>query len=112
MIRQYNIPCEEEVMPLFIGGVSVVGLIALAIGILLLYRHRRALWLFLCHMASLAAAMVFLIRCLFGGRIGIVVPDFHASEFQSLNLGLFGVFWAVSVGFGLLLILVLKKQNP
>ena len=112
MIRQYNIPFEEEVMPLFIGGASVVGLAALVIGVLLLYCHRRALWLFLCHMASLAAAMVFLIRCLFGGRIGIVVPDFHASEFQSLNLGLFGVFWAVSVGFGLLMILALRKQNP
>ena len=34
MIRQYNIPFEEEVMPLFIGGVSVVGLIALVIGCL------------------------------------------------------------------------------
>ena len=57
MIRQYNIPFEEEVMPLFIGGVSVVGLIALVIGCLLLYRKRRALCLFFGHMASLAAAM-------------------------------------------------------
>ncbi len=113
MITQYNIPFEEEVMPLFIGVVSVVGLAALVIGVLLLYRNRQALCMFLCHIASLAAAMVFLIRCLFGGRLGIVVPDFHASEFQSLNLGLFGVFWAVSVGFLLLLIhAIVKNRKP
>ena len=111
MIRQYNIPFEEEVMPLFIGGVSVVGLIALVIGCLLLYRNRHALCLFLGHMASLAAAMVFLIRCLFGGRLGIVVPDFHASNFHSVNLGLFGVFWAFSMMFLVLMILTLCKNG-
>ena len=111
MIRQYNIPFEEEVMPLFIGGVSVVGLIALVIGCLLLYRNRHALCLFLGHMASMAAAMVFLIRCLFGGRLGIVVPDFHASEFQSLNLGFFGVFWAFSMMFLVLMMLTLRKNG-
>ena len=111
MIKQYNIPFEAEVLPLFIGGVCTVGVIALVIGCLLLYRNRRALCFFLGHIASMAAAMVFLTRGLFGGRLGIVVPDFHASTFHSVNLGLFGVFWAISMMLLLLMIFALRKNG-
>ena len=111
MIEQYNIPFEAEVLPTLIGGVSTVGAIALVIGCILLYRNRRAMCFFLGYLLSTAAAMAFLIRGLFGGRLGIVVPDFHASNFHSVNVGLFGVFWAVSVAFLLLTIAAGKKSG-
>ena len=70
---------ESEVIPLFIGGVIVV---------------------------SMLAAMFFLVRCVFAGRLGIDTISAYgdSSPFNSVNIGLFGVCWAISVCFVLAII--------
>lgn len=96
---------ESEVIPLFIGGVCIVSLLELVIGCCLL--KKKTIPLFIGNVISMAIAMVFLILCIFGNRLGFVRVDDSASN--SVNIGLFGVFWTVSVVF--LLAILNKKEK-
>lgn len=77
---------ESEVIPLFIGGVTLVTLIELIAGCIMLKGEKENRELFLGHVVSMAIAMVFLIRCIFGGRLGIDVTKAYgdAAPFNSV----------------------------
>ena len=94
-------PFESEVIPLFIGGVCVVTLLELVIGCALLKGEKGTRRCWIGHVASMTIAMVFLIRCVFGSRLGIDVTRAYGdvSPWNSVNIGLFGVCWTLSVGF-------------
>lgn len=93
---------EEEVLPFFIEGVLIVSILEIIIGCFLLRADKKSMLLFIGNVLSMILAMLFLICCVFGNRLGIVSE--YASPSNSVNFGLFGVFWAVSVGFLLALI--------
>lgn len=97
---------ESEVIPLFIGGVCVVSILELVIGCALLKNQKKTRSLLIAHVVSMAIAMVFLIRCIFAGRLGIdtTIAYGDASPFNSINIGLFGLFWALSVFFVILMV--------
>ena len=65
---------EAEVIPLFIGGGIAVSLLELAAG-----------------------GVLFLVRCIFGDRLGLTGPI--ASIDHSVSIGLFGLCWTASVLF-------------
>lgn len=102
---------EAEVIPLFIGGVSVVTVFELIVGGILLKRQKKALGCLMGHAVTMAVAMVFLIRCIFGGRLGIEVIPGIASIDNSVNIAMFGIFWAVSVCFALAMVWASKGQK-
>ena len=106
-------PFESEVIPLFIGGVCAVTLLELIIGCRVLKGNQNLRSLFVAHVVSMSLAMVFLARCLFGTRLGIDVLRAYgdASPFNSVHIALFGICWAVSVGFLLVLLSSKAKKN-
>lgn len=91
---------EAEVFPLFIGGVCVVTILELVFGCILLRGQKKALGCLVGHAVSMAVAMVFLIQCIFTNRLN-PGPDYYATANNSVNIGMFGIFWAVSVCFAL-----------
>ena len=100
---------EAEVIPLFIGGVSIVSILELVIGCILLRRQKKALLCLIGHALSMGTAMVYLIRCIFGNRFGSI--HFIESISNSVSIGLFGVFWSVSVCFLLAMIAACIKHD-
>ncbi|MBQ9133246.1 MAG: hypothetical protein IJX64_01800 [Clostridia bacterium] len=88
---------EAEVIPLFIGGVSIVSILELVFGCMMLKHRKKARICWIGHAASMAAAWVFLIRCIFANYLNTELGI--ASISNSVNIGLFGVFWAISVFF-------------
>ena len=83
---------ETEVIPLFIGGVTVVSVLELFFGLMLLRRRRDVRKLFAGHVISMALGFFFLTRSLFANWLDIQYSN-------SVNIGLFGLLWMVSVGF-------------
>ncbi len=100
---------EAEVIPMFIGGVGVVSLLELIIGCWVLKRDKRIIALFVGNVMSMIIAMIFLVLCIFGNRLGFVHE--YASPSNSVNIGLFGVFWTISVGFLLAILGVKTKKS-
>ena len=100
---------EAEVIPLFIQGVCTVSLLELVVGCWLLKRDKKIMALFIGNVMSMIIAMIFLVLCIFGNRLGLV--NEFISESNSVHIGLFGVFWTISVGF-LLAILSSKTKKP
>lgn len=91
---------ETEVIPLFIGGVTVVSVLELFFGLMLLRRRRDVRKLFAGHVISMALGFFFLTRSLFANWLDIQYGQYGiASISNSVNIGLFGLLWMVSVGF-------------
>lgn len=88
---------EAEVIPLFIGGVSVVSVLELVVGCMMLKGRKKARNRLIGHVASMAIAMVCLVRCIFAKWLDIELGI--DSIDNSVYIGLFGVFWVVSVCF-------------
>lgn len=88
---------EAEVIPMFIGGCVVVSLLELAVGWLLLKNRQRDRKRLVGHVLSMAIGLFFLIKCIFGNRLGLIGGI--ASIDHSVSIGLFGVFWFISVLF-------------
>ena len=88
---------EAEVIPLFIGGCVAVSLLELAAGWVMLRGNRPARRLFTGHVVSMALGLFFLVRCIFGDRLGLVRGI--ASIDHSVSIGLFGLCWLCSVLF-------------
>ena len=99
---------EAEVFPLMIAGVLVVTALELFFGLALLPEKsaRRKL---IGHALWMLAAFFFLLRCVFGGRLGVeaAIPSIS----NSAGLGLFGICWAISVACVIGLIGELKKKE-
>ena len=76
-----NMAFEAEVIPLFIIGASIVCILELK--------------LLIGHTVCMAIAMMFLIRCLFASQLGMDLGI--ASISNSASVGLFGIFWLISV---------------
>ena len=97
---------ESEVIPLFIGGVIVVSVIELLAGCVLLRGRKETRAFLIGHVVSMLAAMFFLVRCIFAGRLGIDAISAYGdtSPFNSVNIGLFGICWTISVCFVLAII--------
>ena len=93
---------EAEVIPLFIGGVCLVSVLELTVGSLVLKGRKRARSSLIGHAVSMAAAFFFLCRSMFANWLHVKYGI--ASIENSVNIGLFGVLWAVSVLFLLTLI--------
>ena len=86
---------EAEVLPMFIGGCGLVSIMELAVGWAFLNRQRRAMAYFTAHVFSMGVALWFLVKCLFGSRLGFV-PGIESIS-NSVNVGLFGLLWFASV---------------
>ena len=99
---------EAEVIPLFLGGCIVVSLAELAFGWFILRGKKRARELFLGHGASMAVGLFFLVRCLFGDRLGLTGGI--ASIDHSVSIGLFGLCWMVSVLFLLAVLASIRTE--
>ena len=90
---------EAEVIPLFIGGVIAVSAIEFFLGWRSL-RHRKDLrGLFAGHVVAMLLGFFFLIRSLFANWLGLSLGI--ASISNSVNIGLFGLCWAVSAAYRL-----------
>lgn len=95
---------EAEVIPLFIGGCIAVSALEFAVGWFTL--PKRARGPFAGHVLSMALGLFFLVKCLFGDRLGLAGPI--ASIDHSVSIGMFGLCWAASV---LCLLSVLGKLS-
>lgn len=97
---------ESEVIPLFLGGIILVSASELLIGCVLLKKQKEIRSYLIGHVVSMLAAMFFLVRCIFAGRLGIDTMSAYgdASPFNSVNISLFGICWAISVCFVLAII--------
>jgi len=100
---------EAEVIPLFIGGVSVISILELVFGCIVLQKQKKARNRLVGHAVCMAIAQVFLIRCIFANRLDIEVGI--ESIFNSVNVGLFGVFWAISVFFLMSMVVVSTEKR-
>ena len=97
---------EAEVIPLFIGGVIAVSAIEFFLGWRSL-RHRKDLrGLFAGHVVAMLLGFFFLIRSLFANWLGLSLGI--ASISNSVNIGLFGLCWAVSA---LCVAVMLSRHN-
>ena len=90
-----NMAFEAEVIPLFIIGASIVCILELVCGWVMLKQHRQARKLLIGRTVCMAIAMMFLIRCLFASQLGMDLGI--ASISNSASIGLFGIFWLISV---------------
>lgn len=86
---------EAEVIPLFIGGVLVVSSFELIVGCVLLKNKKSACKKFVLHVITMLIGFVFLIRSIFANWLNVKFDI--ASISNSTNIGLFGIFWCVSV---------------
>ena len=86
---------EAEVIPLFIGGVLVVSSFELIVGCVLLKNKKSACKKFVLHVITMLIGFAFLIRSIFANWLNIKFAI--ASISNSTNIGLFGIFWCVSV---------------
>ena len=82
---------EAEVIPLFIGGVLVVSSFELIVGCVLLKNKKSACKKFVLHVITMLIGFAFLIRSIFANWLNVKF------DIASTNIGLFGIFWCVSV---------------
>lgn len=90
------------------GGVLVVSIVEFLVGFLCLRGRKRARSLFAGHVLSMLLGFFFLSRSLFANWL-----DIHyriASISNSVNIGLFGLFWMVSAAFVVAAIRDLAKR--
>ena len=85
---------EAEVIPLFIGGVIVVSAMEFIAGWIGLRGRRDVRGLFAGHVVTMLLGFFFLIRSLFANWLGVSLGI--ASISNSVNIGLFGLLWAIS----------------
>ena len=86
---------EAEVIPLFIGGVLGVSALELIAGCILLRNEKSACNKFVFHVITMLIGFVFLIRSIFANWLNIRFDI--ASISNSASIGLFGIFWCISV---------------
>lgn len=86
---------EAEVIPFFIGGVLVVSFLELVVGCVLLKNAKNARVFFAFHVISMLIGFFFLVRSIFANWLNIKYDI--ASISNSVNIGLFCVFWFISV---------------
>ena len=86
---------EAEVIPLFIGGVLVVSSFELIVGCVLLKNKNSADQVDHALIVTMLIGFAFLIRSIFANWLNIKFAI--ASISNSTNIGLFGIFWCVSV---------------
>lgn len=88
---------ESEVIPLFIGCSAFVLTIELLMGLAILKERKAARFPFTAHVVCMALALFFLVRCIFGPWLfSGADPYGDASAYNSVNIALFGVCWALS----------------
>lgn len=88
---------ESEVIPLFIGCSAFVLTLELLVGLTLLKERKIARYTFTAHVVLMALALFFLVRCIFDHWFFPGVDRFsYDSVYNSVNIGLFGVCWALS----------------
>ena len=97
---------EAEVIPMFIGGCAAVSALEFAAGWLILRSRKAARDRFAGHVLSMALGLFFLVKCIFGNRLGLTGPI--ASIDHSVSIGLFGLCWTARVLF---LLSTLGKLN-
>ena len=88
---------ESEVIPLFIGCSAFVLTLELLVGLTLLKERKIARYTFTAHVVLTAIALFFLMRCIFNPWFFPAVDPFgDSSAYNSVNIALFGVCWALS----------------
>ena len=100
---------EAEVIPLFIGGVAIVSVLELIAGCVLLRHMRKARSRLIAHTVCMIVAQLFLISSIFVNWLGVKFQI--ASISNSVNIGLFGIFWAISVFLLLSVISILTESG-
>ena len=86
---------EAGVIPLFIGGVLAVSALELIAGCILLRNEKSACKKFVFHVITMLIGFAFLVRSIFANWLNIRFDI--ASISNSASIGLFGIFWCVSV---------------
>ena len=97
---------EAEVIPMFIGGCIAVSALEFTVGWFTLRNRKSARSCFVGHVLSMALGLFFLVKCIFGNRLGLTGPI--ASIDHSVSIGLFGLCWTAGVLF---LLSALGKLN-
>ena len=97
---------EAEVIPMFIGGCIAVSLLELVAGWVMLSGNKPARRAFTGYVVSMALGLFFLVKCIFGDRLGLIGGI--ASIDHSVSIGLFGLCWTASVLF---LLSALGRKN-
>lgn len=100
---------EAEVIPLFLICAGFISILELVIGCLLLKNRKTARNRLIGHTVSMSIALVFLVHCIFGNWLNFKPPIPSISN--SACIGLFGIFWAVSVCFLISLINALTENK-
>ena len=90
-------PFEAEIGPLFIGGILFVSILELVFGISILKNNKSARNKLIGHVISMLVAFAFLIKMFFASSLNVDLSI--ASISNSTDLGMFGIFWAISVAF-------------
>ena len=85
---------EAEVFPLFVCGSVIVLVLELLLGGFILHEKRAAQFFHVLHVIVMGGALYFLIRCVFAYRLHVQFGLPHVDG--SVELGMFGVLWAVS----------------
>lgn len=99
---------EAEVLPLFACGSVIVLMLELLLGGFILQEKRAAQFFLTLHVLAMGGAFYFLIRCVFAlqlhNRFGLPHTD------GSVEMGLFGVLWAVSTALLLAVFYFARKD--
>ncbi len=99
---------EAEVLPLFVCGAVIVLVLELLFGGFILQEKRAAQFFLTLHVIAMGGALYFLIRCVFAAQLHVLFGLAHTDG--SVEMGLFGVLWAVSTAF-LLAVFCFARKN-
>ncbi|MFI3169998.1 MAG: hypothetical protein R3Y06_08645 [Faecalibacterium sp.] len=88
---------EAEVIPLFIGGIIIVSVLELIFGVTMLRDRKQARNSLIGHTVSMLFGFIFLVRSIFANwlQVSFDIPSIS----NSVNIGLFGLCWAISIAF-------------
>ncbi len=99
---------EAEVLPLFVCGAVIVLVLELLFGGFILQEKRAAQFFHVLHVLAMGGALYFLIRCVFADRLHVQFDLPHTDG--SVEMGLFGILWAVSTALLLAVFYFARKD--
>ena len=99
---------EAEVLPLFVCGSVIVLVLELLLGGFVLQEKRAAQFFHALHIIAMGGALYFLVRCVFADQLHNRFGLPHADG--SVEIGLFGVLWAVSAALLLAVFYFARKD--
>ena len=99
---------EAEVLPLLVIGSVIVLLLELLLGGFILQEKRAAQFFHMLHVLAMGGALYFLVRGVFAYPLHVQFGLIHVDG--SIEMGMFGVLWAVSTAFLLIAFYFARKD--